>query len=1159
MATSQLYLFKDRRFLPMLITQACGCFNDNLLKSALIMLITYKSKDYTDMAPQLLISLANAIFIFPFIIFAGIAGQISDKFDKAKIIKIIKLIEIAIVGISIYGFAQNSLNILFVSIALMGVHSAFFGPIKYSILPEHLKREELISGNGYIEATTFITILLGTLLGGLAVSGVYVILVLMSLIALLGWLSSLYILPSTNLSSDLKLNWNFLKESWDIVKYSTSKKQVFLSILGISWFWFIGAAFMSQIPTLTRDVFASDKNVANLFLGVFSIGVGFGSFLCNRIFGREISTKYVFISALGISVFGIDLFFASRISAVDYQLDELRSIIMFISKKHNWRILVDLFFIAALAGLYIVPLFAVMQYFSAPAFRSRVIAANNVVNAVFMIASHLLITVLFNVGCSVTTIIFVICLLNIVVALYIYKLLPESEIIPEPVLRKIIKFICDKLYKVEVKGLENFYKAGKRAVIVANHISYIDPALIAVYLPEKLTFAINTYIAQEWWVRPFLKVVKTYPVDPNNPMAMKNLIAEVRKNKKIAIFPEGRVSTTGALMKIYEGPGMIADKAEANILPIRIDGPQYTFFSKLKHLVKNRNFPKVTITILPPVRLEAPEKLDSRERRKFLSQKLYDIMSEMMFESSDYKKPLFQSLIDAGRTFGFNYPIIMDLENNHVSYRQVIAKSFILGDVLTKYTDARELVGLMLPNSCGAVISFFAMQAYDRVPTMINFSSGASNIISACNTAGIKTIFTSRRFVEKAELDDLITKIEPHVKIRYLEDLRNKMSIFTKIKGFAASFVPDTYYGNICANKDENSTAVILFTSGTEGVPKAVALSHKNLQSNRSQMSARVDFGLNDIAFNALPMFHCFGLMAGCILTVLSGVRTFFYPSPLHYRIIPELIYDIGATIMFGTDTFLNGYAKVADPYDFYSIRYTFAGAEKLKPETRKLWFDKFGVRIFEGYGVTEASPVIAVNTPMHDQPGSVGRLIPGMESAILPVEGINKGGRLCVRGPNVMLGYILADNPGVIVPPSVERLGLGWYDTGDIVDIDEEGYLRILGRVKRFAKIAGEMVSLATVEEIASKLDPSALHAAIHVEDPKRGEQIILFTEAKNVNRETFLTIIKETGLTELFLPRIFETLKEIPILPTGKINYRKLLEKAEAIMPKESNNESA
>ncbi len=1148
MSSSQMYLFSDRRFSPMLITQSCGCFNDNLLKNAVIMLITYKAAFSSTLAPQLLIVLANMIFTLPYIILAGLAGQIADKFDKAKVVQIVKAAEILIVSISIYGFYNNDLVVLYVCIGLMGIHSTFFGPIKYSILPEHLKREELIAANGYIEATTFITILLGTLLGGFAVNGVTGVLIMMLVIAIGGFVSSLYILPSTMISPEIRINPNLFQEIWSTLKYSTSKKQVFLAIMGISWFWFVGAAFMAQIPTLTRDVFWSDQNVANLFLAIFSIGVGIGSFLCNRIFGHEIQTKYVFLSSILLSVFGIDLFFASRISEVGYHTEELRTLSMFLSKLHNWRILVDLFLIAVLAGLYIVPLYALMQCFSSPAYRSRVIAANNVINAFFMVASNLLISILFNAGSSVTTIIFIICFLNIVVSVFIYHMIPENQIIPEPVMRRIFKFLFDKLYRVEVRGIENFHKAGKRAVVIANHLSYLDPALIAVYLPERVSFAINTYVAQEWWVKPFLKVIKTFPLDPNNPMAMKNLISEVKKNKKIAIFPEGRISTTGALMKIYEGPGMIADKADANILPIRVDGTQFTFFSKVKHALKNKYFPKITITILPPVKLEASEDLDNRDRRKYLSQKVYDIMSEMIFESSDYKKPLFSSLIESAKTYGFKYPIAMDLENSGINYRQFIARTFILGSLFEKSTQDRENVGLMLPNSCATAISFFALSGINRVPTMINFSMGAASIISACKTANVKTIFTSKRFIDKAELHEVVEKIGEHFNLVYLEDLRQKLNLATKLKGLISSYIPNIVYSKYEKLQNKDDLAVILFTSGTEGNPKAVALSHKNAQANRYQMLARIDFSTTDLAFNALPMFHCFGLMAS-VLTLLSGVRTFFYPSPLHYRIIPEVIYDIGATIMFGTDTFLNGYAKYADPYDFYSVRYAFAGAEKLKPETRDLWFNKFGVRIFEGYGVTEASPVIAVNTPMYDMAGTVGRAIPKVETVLLPVEGIAEGGRLCVKGPNVMMGYIHHDNPGVIVPPQVDKLGEGWYDTGDVVTISSEGYIKIQGRAKRFAKIAGEMVSLSSVEEIANKIDSKALHAAVHIEDDKKGEQIILYTESSKITRETFVEAVRSQMRTEILIPRIIEKVTEVPVLPTGKINYRKLLEMAEKL----------
>ena len=599
-------------------------------------------------------------------------------------------------------------------------------------------------------------------------------------------------------------------------------------------------------------------------------------------------------------------------------------------------------------------------------------------------------------------------------------------------------------------------------------------------------------------------------------------------------------------MKIYEGPGMIADKADATILPIRIDGAQYTHFSKLRYFTKRKLFPKIIITILPPVKLDAPDESFSRQRRKYLGAKLYDIMSEMMFESTDYKKTLFQSLIDAAKVHGFGTPIMQDKDGNTNTYRQLLMKSYVLGGLMSKATTAGEYVGLMLTNAVGTAITFFGMQAYGRVPAMINFTSGASSIISSCETAKIRTIYTSHTFIEKAELHELATTLEQKFNVIYLEDLRKEVTIFAKLQGLAAGFMPDFYYHMICEKMEDKHPAIVLFTSGTEGQPKAVVMSHRNIQANRCQVSARLDFGTHDLAFNALPMFHCFG-MTGMLLMVMQGIRTFFYPSPLHYRIIPEMIYDIGATILFGTDTFLTGYAKYAHPYDFYALRYVIAGAEKLKSETRKTWFDKYGVRILEGYGVTESAPVISANTFMHEKIGTVGRPMPKIECFIKDVEGIDEGGLLCIKGPNVMLGYMKPDNPGVIVPPCEEGLGEGWYNTGDIVSIDEDGYITILGRAKRFAKIAGEMVSLSVVEDMAMKVDKEGMHAAVHIADDRKGEQVIIFSTSDQVTRDSMKDMIKSNGISDLYLPKYFVKMDEIPVLATGKTNYRLLLEMAE------------
>lgn len=1152
MASNQIYLFKDRRFFPIFIVQLFGCLNDSVLKNALIILVTFKLAGQLEVASHVLVMLANIIFIAPFVVFASLAGQLADKYERASLTKLIKIFELFIVIVSIYAFKNTNIPLLYVSIAMLGTHSAFFGPIKYSVLPDKLDKTELISANGYVEAGTFLGILIGTLIGGFYNVNENLVLFIALTFAITGFIASLYMPNSGNSDPSIKINPNIIQETLNILRFSYNKKQIYLAILGISWFWFIGAAMLTQIPSLTRDILGADENVANLFLATFSIGVGVGSFWCNKFFENEITTKYIFLAALGISFFGIDLYFATHIAQINYEPEKLKTIWEFLSRAHYWRILVDLFALAAVGGLYIVPLYAVLQFFSTEHYRSRVIAANNLINSVFMASSTALLTLFYYLNFSIPTVILIVSIMDVIVAIHIFKLIPNSVVVPFKIWRFLFKIYFDLNYKVEVKDIENYNKAGKKTVIVANHLSYIDPALIATYIPDRMNFAINLGVSKRWWVRPFLKIVKTFPVEANNPMAIKSLIQQVKLNRKIAIFPEGRISVTGSLMKIYEGPGMIADKAGATLLPIRIDGTQFTRFSKMHNVLKNGFFfkrQKISITVLPPVKFEPPAELDSRERRKYISQAIYDVMSDMMFESSKIDETIFQALIDSGKVYGMKKMVMHDIENNTASYRSILTRAFIVANLLSLNSKKGETIGLMFPNMVGSAITFYGAQAAGRIPAMINFSAGANSIISACKTATVRTIYTSRKFIKKAELEEVVKELKSSgLEIIYMENLRPKVTLSLKLKSLLAAYFPQSYYEKMSKNRDSNSPAVILFTSGTEGQPKAVALSHKNILANRHQINARVDFNAHDSALNTLPMFHTFGLM-GMILMSLNGIPSFYYPSPLHYRVIPEVIYDIGATIMFATDTFLSGYATYAHPYDFYSLRYVFAGAEKLKARTRDLWMDKFGVRVFEGYGVTEASPVVSVNTSMHNKPGSVGRFMPKIEYFLKEVDGIENGGKLCIKGPNIMLGYIHADNPGIIAPTKTDKLGDGWYDTGDIVSVDNEGYVTILGREKRFAKIAGEMVSLSAVEEIVSEVDSEGIHCAVCIEDDKKGEKIILFTTNKELTREMITERVRKKMSSELHIPRSIVPVKEIPVLATGKVNYRKIVEMAKAI----------
>jgi len=441
-----------------------------------------------------------------------------------------------------------------------------------------------------------------------------------------------------------------------------------------------------------------------------------------------------------------------------------------------------------------------------------------------------------------------------------------------------------------------------------------------------------------------------------------------------------------------------------------------------------------------------------------------------------------------------------------------------------------ERVGVLLPTSRGALVTFFALQATGRVPAMLNFSAGSASVKAACQGAEISLILTSRRFVEKAKLEHLISALEGQATIVYLEDVRATIGVVTKIVALIRALANGPRH----RPERAHDPAVVLFTSGSEGTPKGVVLSHRNLLSNRYQLASVVDVNPKDVVLNALPVFHSFGLTGGLLLPLLAGVRTFLYPSPLHYRTIPEFAYGMNATILFGTDTFLAGYARVADNYDFYSVRYVFAGAERVKAETRRVWFEKFGIRILEGYGATETAPAIAVNTPMHFKSGTVGRVLPGIDHRLERVEGITEGGRLFVRGPNVMLGYLRAERPGVLEPPAG-----GWYDTGDIVELDAEGFVTIRGRAKRFAKVAGEMVPLGAVEDFIAKLWPDAIHAVVAMADPKRGEQLVLVTDCEEAARPALTAGAREAGLPEMFVPRAIVKVEAVPLLGSGKIDY--------------------
>lgn len=701
-------------------------------------------------------------------------------------------------------------------------------------------------------------------------------------------------------------------------------------------------------------------------------------------------------------------------------------------------------------------------------------------------------------------------------------------------LKKILHRLLTLMFKVEVKGLENYKKAGKRVLITSNHTSFLDPLLLGVFLPDDITFAINTHISERWWLKPFLSLSQVFSIDPTQPLSLKALIYHLQKDTKVVVFPEGRITVTGSLMKIYDGTGMIADKSGASILPVRIHGAEYTHFSRLRNIVRLRFFPKITIQILPHTTLKVSPTLKAKSRRKYCGYILTKIMSEMIFATSHYQQTVFSALLEARTIHGGGHIIAEDMERSPLSYNAVIARTIGIANCLKNLTQAGENIGVLLPNSATTLSVVLGLQLYGRIPAMLNFSVGSRGMISACKTAQIKTVLTSSRFINTGKLNDDAERLAEHVNLIYLEDLRNKISTVDKLKALVQCKTANYWYDHQQFSTD--SPAVILFTSGSEGEPKGVVLSHSNILANLNQLKARISFNAQDVILNFLPMFHSFGFTVGTMLPVINGMKTFFYPTPLHYSVIPEIAYDIGATIMFGTNTFLAAYGNKAHAYDFYNMRYVIAGAEKLHHNTRQLWADKFGVRILEGYGATETAPVISVNTPMDYKAGTVGQLLPEIKYQLEKIPGIKDAGQLHVSGSNIMQGYLLSNNPGKLIAPE-SKYGKGWYDTGDIVHIDEDGFISIRGRSKRFAKVSGEMVSLTAVETLATLAWANAQHAATCLPDPNKGEQVILLTTQKNASSQQLAQASK--GVHAISLPRKIFVVNAIPVLATGKINY--------------------
>jgi acyl-[acyl-carrier-protein]-phospholipid O-acyltransferase/long-chain-fatty-acid--[acyl-carrier-protein] ligase len=714
-------------------------------------------------------------------------------------------------------------------------------------------------------------------------------------------------------------------------------------------------------------------------------------------------------------------------------------------------------------------------------------------------------------------------------------------------MRAFLFFLVRTLFRVRLVGDPGAIALGGRVLIVSNHRSRLDTLVLAAFLPRDAVVIVPPKESQSPLMRWALRCIVHEVLDVRSAAALKPILKLLRAGRPVVLFPEGRSSRTNAVMKVYPVPALAALRSGAAIVPVRIacSQPGMGRSRRFPFLTRVFLFSSTTLHVLPARRIDSATAGSVRRRRVLATLRLTTIMQDAALQAHAFK-PLFECFIDACAEHGRNTAIIEDGAGPH-TYGQVLRASMALGRLMKRFTGDKEYVGVLLPNVPVTVEVVLGLSANGRVPVMFNYSGGASGVKVARSAAGVRTVITSRTFIERARLQPLLEALTGCV-IVYLEDLRSQFRLADKLwlLIFALRFPR-----RAIAAQSGLDPAVVLLTSGSDGEPKGVVLSHRAVVANVMQIRTAIEFTPDDKILNPLPLYHAYSFTAGMVLPLITGTRLHLYISPLHYRAIPEIAYRNECTVLFGTGTFLSYYAAYANPIDFSRLRYVISGGEKLASEVARVWIEKFGLRIFEGYGCTECAPVISLATPSAYRGGSVGRFLPAIEYRVEPVSGIERGGVLHVRGPNLMLGHYLQDQPGV-VEPCRSAIGPGWYDTGDIVEVDDDGFVIVHGRMRRFAKIAGEMVSLDHIEQVARAASPGHFHAAVLTMEEYGGESTVLFTTDPVLDRIMLQKAARALGSRDLAVARQIMRVRELPVLRSGKTDYASLGKTAQVQQPR-------
>jgi acyl-[acyl-carrier-protein]-phospholipid O-acyltransferase/long-chain-fatty-acid--[acyl-carrier-protein] ligase len=1116
-------------FWSLIATQFQGAFNDNGLKFFVIFLVlgTNPSASQKD----LLVFYVGNLFAVPFLLFSMAGGYLADRFSKRSVAIATKIFEIFAMLFALYAFANGSTRLAFAVIFLASTQAAFFGPAKYGLLPELLPDELLSWGNGILELTTFIAIIAGAVAGPLLAQRFHGRELYAGLIfgacTLVGLTTSFTIsrVPAADPSRKFRLNifGDLIKQ----VQVVRPDRTLHLAVVGNTYFWFLGALLQFVIVFYGREVLHIDETHGGYLQAALAIGIGLGSYAAGLLSAGKIEYGLIPLGAIGMSLFA----FAISIQGLTF----LQVVLLLAALGFS-------------GGFFIVPINALIQHRPAEDKKGSVIAFANFLSFVGVIGASAIysgFTHYLHVGLQ--SFFIWTAVMSLAATAYVLWLLPDS------LLRLLLWMLTHTLYRLDVAGRERVPARGG-ALLVPNHVSMADAVLLIAAIDRPVRFLMFKGSYDHPLVKPFAKILGVIPI--SSDQGPREMIHSLRRatqaledGELVCIFPEGQMTRIGQMMPFRRGMERIIKGVNVPIIPVNLDGVWGSIFS----FAGGRFLWKFPRHLPYPVRVTFGEPLPPTSSAGEARQAVQDLGAEAFERRKRHMRPLPRTFLYTARRHPFRFAMA-DGQTPKLTFFAVLARTLFLARRLRKTWQGQEMVGILLPPSIpGALVNFAAM-LMGKVPVNLNYTASNETLESCAKQCNLRTVITARAFLERVH-------VEPPAETVFLEDLAQKPRFSERLGAALAFFLParsiEKYAGAERKTQLED-IATIIFSSGSTGEPKGVVLTHYNVASNVEQLNQVFLLHSNDRIMGILPFFHSFGFTGTLCLPAATGIGVVFHPNPLDSRVIGALISKYAVTMLLATPTFLNAYTRRCEPEQFGSLRFVMAGAEKLPDRISRAFEERFGLRPLEGYGCTECSPAVTVNTidfraasfrQVGAKRGSIGHPLPGMSVKIIDPETlqplpVNQPGLLLVRGPNVMQGYLNQPEKTAAV------LRDGWYNTGDIAMLDEDGFLRVTDRLSRFSKIGGEMVPHIKVEDKLHELAKSTeqVFVVTAVPDERKGERLMVLHTLPDDKLKEALELFAKCDLPALWRPRPdqFLRVEKLPYLGTGKLDLRKARELA-------------